>query len=193
MQILKQDCDLTLREGLAELYRANPEVESVSKAKGKMFTDHDLTHVIFGCDTSLIGEIVLKPWILFGTTINIEEMKTYAADPEVKRLNEEGRELMGGQVLGTLKLVFYYLPQFLDLVDQGAQDAAKIASLCSHRAHAGKQNLRSEKRLQHPHSAIAEQVSRATNTFNQRHARAKHDPATIRVRYEPESRHPNRR
>ena len=112
MQILKQDCDLTLREGLAELYRANPEVESVSKAKGKMFTDHDLTHVIFGCDTSLIGEIVLKPWILFGTTINIEEMKTYAADPEVRRLNEEGRELMGGQVLGTLKLVFYYLPQF---------------------------------------------------------------------------------
>jgi hypothetical protein len=56
--------------------------------------------------------MALKPWILFGTTINLDEMKAYAADPEVQRLNEEGKALLGGQILGTLKLVFFYLPQF---------------------------------------------------------------------------------
>lgn len=112
MQILKQNCELTLREGLAELYRSNPEVEAVSKVKGKIFIDHDLTHVIFGCDTSLTGEILLKPWILFGTTINMAELKTYAADPEVQRLNAEGRELLGGRALGIVKALFLYLPQF---------------------------------------------------------------------------------
>ena len=71
MQFMQQDCRLTLRDGLEELYRHAPEVAVVSQRKGKMFVDHDLTHVLFGCDTSLQGEILLKPWILFGTTINL--------------------------------------------------------------------------------------------------------------------------
>ena len=63
MQFMQQDCRLTLRDGLEELYRHAPEVAVVSQRKGKMFVDHDLTHVLFGCDTSLQGEILLKPWI----------------------------------------------------------------------------------------------------------------------------------
>jgi hypothetical protein len=66
MAFLNQDCRATLREGLIELYCHAPDVAEVSDHKGKSFRDHDLTHVIFGCDTSLEGEILLKPWILFG-------------------------------------------------------------------------------------------------------------------------------
>lgn len=33
----------------------------IINVNGKTFIDHDLSHVIFGGDTSLIGEIMLKP------------------------------------------------------------------------------------------------------------------------------------
>ena len=112
MEFLNQDCKLTLREGLDELYRHNPEVESVSNVNGKIFTDHDLTHVIFGCDTSIIGELMLKPWILLGCNISMAELKEYAGNPEVQKLNKEGEALLGGKFLATVKIVFYYLPQF---------------------------------------------------------------------------------
>ena len=112
MEFLNQHYELTLREGLEELYRHNPEVASVSKAKGKTFIDHDLTHIIFGCDTSIFGELLLKPWILLGCEISMNELKEYAADPEVQKLNKEGEALLGGKILGTLKIVFYYTPLF---------------------------------------------------------------------------------
>lgn len=46
----------------------------IINVNGKTFIDHDLTHVIFGCDTSLIGEVLLKPWILFGCNISMAEL-----------------------------------------------------------------------------------------------------------------------
>lgn len=113
MKFLKQDCSLTLQQGLDELYANNPEVAATSNRKGKSFHDHDLTHVIFGCDTSIQGELALKPWILFGTTISMQEMKDYAADEEVQRLNKEGEALLGGFFIGSLKIIFIFLPQFL--------------------------------------------------------------------------------
>ena len=112
MQFLKQDCSLTLREGLQELYLNNPDVAETSNRKGKTFRDHDLTHVIFGCDTSINGEIALKPWILFGTTISLRELKDYAADEDVQRLNKEGEALLGGTLVATVKMMFIFLPQF---------------------------------------------------------------------------------
>ena len=113
MEFLKQQCTLTLREGLQELYLNNPEVAVTSNRKGKIFHDHDLTHVIFGCDTSINGEIALKPWILFGTTLSLREIKDYAADEDVQRLNKEGETLLGGPILATFKIIFIFLPQFL--------------------------------------------------------------------------------
>jgi len=113
MKFLNQDCSLTLREGLQELYLNNPEVAATSNRKGKTFHDHDLTHVIFGCDTSINGEIALKPWILFGTTISLSELKAYGADEDVQRLNKEGEALLGGPLLATLKIMFIFLPGFL--------------------------------------------------------------------------------
>lgn len=112
MEFLKQGCAATLREGLNELYRHAPDVAKVSERKGKSFRDHDLTHVIFGCDTSLEGEILLKPWILFGTTITVDEIKAYQADPEVQRLNQEGLEMMGGRLRTYSLALVYYFPLF---------------------------------------------------------------------------------
>ena len=112
MEFLKPDCRATLREGLDELYRFAPEVAEVSERKGKSFRDHDLTHVLFCCDTSLKGEILLKPWILFGTTITLDEIKAYQRDPEVQRLNQEGVDMLGGRVKAYLLAFVYFTPLF---------------------------------------------------------------------------------
>ena len=112
MEFLSRYYELTLREGLEELYSHNLEVASMSRTKAKLITDHDLTHVIFGCDTSIVGELMLKPWILLGCNISMDELKEYAADPDVQRLNKEGEALMGGTFVATLKIVFYYVPLF---------------------------------------------------------------------------------
>ena len=71
----------------------------IINVNGKTSIDHDLTRVIFGCDTSLIGEILLKPWILFGCDISMAELKAYADNPEVQKLNREGEALLGGKLL----------------------------------------------------------------------------------------------
>ncbi|MBL6906891.1 hypothetical protein N9W12_05610 [Luminiphilus sp.] len=112
MRFMSQASELTLKEGLDELYTSAPEVAAVSARKGKAFRDHDLTHVIFGCDTSITGEILLNPWILFGTTITRSELKDYAADPDVKRLNAEGIDLLGGRLRGYALFIVYYLPLY---------------------------------------------------------------------------------
>ena len=95
MEFLKQDSVQTLKEGLGELYANNPEVHKSSIAKGKSFQDHDLTHVIFGCDTSIWGELDLKAWILFGTDISMQEQRNHANDEEVQKLTKEGEKLLG--------------------------------------------------------------------------------------------------
>ena len=79
----------------------------MSRTKGKLFTDHDLTRVIFGCDTSIVSELMLKPWILLGCNISMDELKEYAADSNVQRLNKEGEALMGNTFVAILKIVFY--------------------------------------------------------------------------------------
>ena len=112
MEFLQPSCTKTLQEGLDELYREAPEVAEVSRRKGKGFRDHDLTHVIFGCDTSIRGELLLNPWILLGTTISRQELRDYGADPEVKRLNREGYDLLGGRLKAVLIMIFYYLPLY---------------------------------------------------------------------------------
>ena len=115
MEFLKASSTLTLRAGLDELYREAPEVAEVarvSKEKGKPFRDHDLTHVIFGCDTSIDGELLLKPWILHGTDITFDELRQYATNPEVKRLKKEATALLGGDVKALALGVFYYLPLY---------------------------------------------------------------------------------
>ena len=128
----KASSTLTLRAGLDELYREAPEVARVSKEKGKPFRDHDLTHVIFGCDTSIDGELLLKPWILHGTDINFDELREYATDPEVKRLNKGGYCAAGRACKGPCVGCFLLPPLYFWVLDQIRKgDGKKVAPLAS--------------------------------------------------------------
>lgn len=69
---MHDDPTLTLREGLERLCQRNEAVFSardVTPEAAAFFRCHDAAHVVFGCDTSLCGEGVLKMFTIFGTTL----------------------------------------------------------------------------------------------------------------------------
>jgi len=64
-----QDTSLSLREGLAEYYSSDPGLLAPSDISEDMaigLRAHDASHVVFGCDTSVRGEVALARWSLFG-------------------------------------------------------------------------------------------------------------------------------
>ena len=65
LEYQKQDCDLTLQEGLERYYKSFPESTEIledSKETGTLLRDHDCTHVIFGLDISIEQEAILDSW-----------------------------------------------------------------------------------------------------------------------------------
>tara|TARA_B110001454_G_C12316243_1_gene265841 strand:+ start:59 stop:517 length:459 start_codon:yes stop_codon:yes gene_type:complete len=63
---LKQDCDLTLKEGLELHYRVNPSFEENVKLV-PTFYNHDIVHVLFGLDTSIPNESLADSRCIFST------------------------------------------------------------------------------------------------------------------------------
>lgn len=77
----QQDCTLTLSEGLAEYYARNPRLKrgtSLSAPARDFFRCHDAAHIVFGCDTSLPHEAVVKLSSMFGTTAGMSVLRGYA-------------------------------------------------------------------------------------------------------------------
>lgn len=68
LEFQKQDCNLTLREGLDIYYNSFDDKESI--LKGDTLTDfifgHDCTHVIFGLGLSIKEESILDTYTIFG-------------------------------------------------------------------------------------------------------------------------------
>ena len=70
LEYQKQDCDLTLEEGLECYYRSFPDTTKVLKDddnSGTLLRDHDCTHVIFGLDISIEQESILDSWVVWGS------------------------------------------------------------------------------------------------------------------------------
>jgi hypothetical protein len=75
-----QDCPLTLAEGLAAYYGAHPGLkrgDALSAAAQDFFRCHDAVHVVWGCDTSLPHEAIVKLSSFFGTSIGFGAMQGY--------------------------------------------------------------------------------------------------------------------
>ena len=85
-----QDSPMTVREGLAEYYRANPEITQPGEgsAIGEVFfASHDVTHVVFGTTTSVRDEAINDMWSMFALDIPAREYISRGLDvPEVKAL-----------------------------------------------------------------------------------------------------------
>lgn len=77
---MEQDCGLTVREGLEEYYEQIDDLiteENALPEVAALFRHHDLTHVVFGCDTSIAGETRADMWALSGTDVTLREYSEY--------------------------------------------------------------------------------------------------------------------
>jgi len=87
-----QNCDITLAEGLEE-YRAylqtNGKKQLIDAPGSTIIRDHDVTHVIFGLDTSIEQESMLDSWVFLGTKWKLEELLAYNKLPEIKQLYKD--------------------------------------------------------------------------------------------------------
>ena len=87
-----QNCDITLGEGLEE-YRAylqaNGKKQLIDAPGSTIIRDHDVTHVIFGLDTSIEQESMLDSWVFLGTKWKLKELLAYNKLPEIKQLYKD--------------------------------------------------------------------------------------------------------
>jgi ubiquinone biosynthesis protein Coq4 len=62
---------MTLREALTEHYKINPQFtrfdQFETKEAGITIKSHDISHIIYGCDTSYLGEYKVQMWNNFGS------------------------------------------------------------------------------------------------------------------------------
>ncbi len=74
--------NLTLREAIQEFNSKNSKYFSsrdISLEAQEFFRCHDIAHVIFDCNTSIVGEGEVKIWSIFGTTLGFwKHLRGYA-------------------------------------------------------------------------------------------------------------------
>jgi ubiquinone biosynthesis protein Coq4 len=79
---MNDDSALILREGVKRFCEGNAAVFSerdMSSEASEFFRCHDTAHVVFGCDTSIFGEGILKIFTICGTTLGFwKHVKGYA-------------------------------------------------------------------------------------------------------------------
>lgn len=88
----QRDAEMTLGDGLIE-YHAQLwgliEPSSLPAKEAAFFRAHDVTHVVFGCDTSPIEELWIGAWTWVGTSATMRDILRYARSREVSRIRRE--------------------------------------------------------------------------------------------------------
>ena len=104
LEYQKQNCELTLKEGVSIYHSSFPDGKEIYKDKSekKIWRYHDATHVIFGMDVSLEEEAILDTWAIWGTDFTLIQALSYYKLPELKELQD--KLLSEVKVSGFLKL-----------------------------------------------------------------------------------------
>ena len=93
----KQNCSLTLQQGLNEYYKYNdPIIKEYADKYGSFLVNHDLTHVIFGLGTSLKEESMLDTWTLWATNITWKQIYEYSFNKDLRELTKVLVSELGG-------------------------------------------------------------------------------------------------
>ena len=104
LEYQKQDCDLTLQEGLDCYYKSFPDTTKVfedDNSSGTLLRDHDCTHVIFGLDISIEQESILDSWVVWGSKWELKYIWGYQSLPQIKQLYKDLYNEFG--ILGFIK------------------------------------------------------------------------------------------
>ncbi len=94
MQYQRQDCALTLAEGLEEYYAANADrilyPQDLPPESAALFRSHDLCHVIFGLDTILADEVLADTRTLLSSDVGVRRYAAYMTrDQQAQSLFKE--------------------------------------------------------------------------------------------------------
>ena len=123
----KQDCDLTLREGIKvyENYLIDNGKTPLTELneRSTLIRDHDASHVIFGLDTSLEEEALLDTWLLCGCSYKFSYLASYAKLPELKELTKKLLKEVG--VTGFFKLYKSVIPTKLKIAFKNSRKMKK--------------------------------------------------------------------
>ena len=85
----EQDCKLTLRKALEEFYNINSSFFNKPNPNNdwnELLVHHDVGHVFFGVNTTLIDEAAGDCWTLFATDMKFSEYLKYTKTPEAQRI-----------------------------------------------------------------------------------------------------------
>ncbi len=110
LNYMNPDSELTLEQGLVEYYASR---EDLVKGRGpseealEFFRCHDAAHVVFGCNTELPHEGMVKMWSFFGTTGGFGLIAGYRS-PESKEIYER---LELGPIVSTAFKALRFVPQ----------------------------------------------------------------------------------
>jgi hypothetical protein len=110
LSYLNQECASTLAQGIGEYHAAHPFLkrgDALSPAAREFFRCHDVVHVVYGCDTSLNHEAIVKLSSFFGTTEGLRVMRGY-------RLYESldiYRQLQAADILRTIAAAPVLVPR----------------------------------------------------------------------------------
>ena len=107
LEYQKQDCDLTLQEGLDCYYNSFPDTTQIledTESSGTLLRDHDCTHVIFGLDISIEQESILDSWVVWGSKWELKYLWGYQSLPQIKQLYKDLFKEFG--ILGFVKILW---------------------------------------------------------------------------------------
>ena len=88
----EQNCSLTLKEAVDEFYTINSHLFSRPDPKTAwthLLVHHDIGHVFFGVNTTILDEAAGDFWTLMGTDMKFKEYAAYVKTPQGKRLLKE--------------------------------------------------------------------------------------------------------
>ncbi len=108
----EQDCQLTLGEAVEEFYTVNEHKFSKPDPKTtwtELLVHHDVGHVFFGVNTTIMDEAAGDCWTLLGSDMTLKKYGKYANTPEGKKLIKEIGLLL------ILKSLLYSIPLILKI------------------------------------------------------------------------------
>lgn len=103
---------MTLQDALRKHYLLNPQFTPWSDYKSenakKLVKAHDISRLVFGCDTSLLGEMRVQLWAKFAVQkFSFKESLAYARDKEAKVLLKNP--------VGYLAMFVFFLKHFSEV------------------------------------------------------------------------------
>ena len=108
----------TLRQGLEEYYAVNPHVtdpRTLPPEFAKILLAHDVSHVVYGCDTSMYDELKILPLTWWTSNYKFRDhlrtLKDPTVSPAIKAMYDDLVKERG--VIWLYTSIFSILPQLL--------------------------------------------------------------------------------